>query len=117
MKKITKSKEPKQWELYRQTPGIDYQSIPELRASLLKEQGYICAYCMRRIPCKDSNSNEDIRIDHLSCRDNYPERKFDYNNMVICCPGAINNSFHCDKSKGNKDLSFTPFDNNFIDSL
>ena len=39
---ITKNKEPKEWTEYRNTPGVDYQAIPELVQSLLKEQGYIC---------------------------------------------------------------------------
>ena len=48
---ITKNKEPKEWTEYRNTPGVDYQAIPELVQSLLKEQGYICAYCMRALVC------------------------------------------------------------------
>lgn len=54
---ITKNKEPKEWTEYRNTPGVDYQAIPELIQSLLKEQGYICAYCMRRIPKQDKLYN------------------------------------------------------------
>lgn len=38
---ITKNKEPKEWTKYKSTPGVDYQAIPELVQSLLKEQGYI----------------------------------------------------------------------------
>ncbi|KAA6337781.1 hypothetical protein EZS27_014164 [termite gut metagenome] len=110
MKKIDKGAEPQEWEEYRNTPGATYQSIPPLREALFREQGYICAYCMRRIPCKDTNSNEDIRIDHIKCREKYPNLQLDYRNMVICCPGAINNDFHCDKKKGASDISFTPFD-------
>lgn len=117
MRKIIKGKEPKEWTEYRLTPGVDYQAIPELRQSLLKEQGYICAYCMRRIPCKDKNSNEDSRIDHILCQENNQDKKLNYQNMVICCPGAISNDFHCDKSKGAKDISFSPFDDDFISSL
>lgn len=44
MIKIEKKKEPKEWTEYRNTPGVDYQSIPELVESLLKEQGYICVH-------------------------------------------------------------------------
>lgn len=56
---ITKNKEPKEWTEYRNTPGVDYQAIPELVQSLLKEQGYICAYCMRRIPQQDKLYKKD----------------------------------------------------------
>lgn len=117
MRKINKGPEPIKWKQYRKTPGVKYQSIPELRDSLLKEQGYICAYCMRKVPHKDKNSTEDSRIEHIKCREKYPEEELVYSNMVICCPGAINSDFHCDKKKGTEDISFTPFDQCFIDSL
>ena len=72
---ITKNKEPKEWTEYRNPPGVDYKAIPELVQSLLKEPGYICAYCMRRIPTKDKiyekdgvnfvYANEDHRVEHI----------------------------------------------------
>lgn len=127
MIKITKDKEPKAWTEYRTTPGTDYQSIPELVDSLLKEQGYICAYCMRRIPHKDklykkdginyTLTDEDHRIEHIQSREKYKERKLDYNNMVICCPGHIGDEDHCDRLKGNNDISFTPLDSAFISTI
>lgn len=117
MRKITKNKEPKEWTEYRLTPNVDYESIPELRKSLLQEQGYICAYCMRRIPHKDKNCNEDSRIDHILSRDKNQDKKLDYTNMVICCPGAISKEFHCDKLKGDQDITFSLFDDSFIPTL
>ncbi len=117
MRKINKGAEPAAWLEYRLTPGVDYQAIPALRESLLKEQGYICAYCMRRIPHRDNNSNEYSRIDHIKSRSEYPDLKLDYRNMVICCPGAIDNDFHCDKSKGEKSISFDLFSDAFIDTI
>lgn len=117
MRKIIKSKEPQEWTEYRLTPNVDYQSIPELRESLLKEQGYICAYCMRSIPNKDKNSNEDSRIDHILSRERHPNKKLDYQNMVICCPGAISNDFHCDKRKSENDITFSLFNDSFISTL
>ena len=117
MKKILKGKEPNEWTEYRMAPGAQCQAIPELVKSLLEEQGYICAYCMRRIPCKDGNSSEDHRIDHISCRANNTDDQLNYKNMVICCPGAIEGKFHCDKKKGSSNISFTPFDDVFINSI
>lgn len=117
MRKIAKNKEPREWTRYRLTPNVDYESIPELRKSLLEEQGYICAYCMRRIPHKDKNSNEDSRIEHILSRDHHPDKKMDYTNMVICCPGAISERHHCDKLKGEHDITFSLFDNSFIPTL
>lgn len=114
---IKKSKEPKRWIQYRQTPGVTFQPIHELKDSLLKEQGFICAYCMRRIPVVDKNSNENHRIEHILSQDHYPNESLKYSNMVICCPGHIGDEDHCDKKKGNADISFSPFDKNFIQTL
>lgn len=119
MRKIVKSQEPQEWTQYRRTPDASFKSIPELVASLYREQGYICAYCMRRLPCKDPLSTENHRIEHIQSQTNYPDRKLDYSNLVACCPGNISGDiqYHCDKLKGDKDLSFTPFDDNFIETL
>lgn len=127
MIKIAKNKEPKEWTEYRNTPGVDYQSIPELVESLLKEQGYICAYCMRRIPHRDKLYKKDgikyvltdeaHRIEHVLSRDNHPDKKLDYNNMVVCCPGHIGDEDHCDRLKGSNDISFSPLDSVFISTL
>ena len=124
---IQKKSEPKEWQEYRCTPGVDYQSIPELVDALLEEQGYICAYCMRRIPHKDRLykkdginyvlTDEDHRVEHIQSRENHDDKKLDYSNMVICCPGHIGSEEHCDRLKGSKDISFTPLDANFIATL
>lgn len=117
MRKINKGTEPRAWKEYRMTPGVVYQAIPELRSALLKEQGYLCAYCMRRIPVRDNNSNEETRIDHVQSRKNHTSLSLDYRNMVVCCPGAMGDQFHCDKSKGDRDMSFSVFSEQDIDTL
>ena len=117
MRKINKGNEPREWTEYKSTPNVKYQRIPELAAALLKEQGNICAYCMRRIPAKDTNSNETTRIDHKLSRENHDDLQLDYNNIVICCPGAITNDFHCDKSKGEEDVTIPLFEDNFVQTI
>ena len=118
---INKNQEPKEWTEYCSTPGATYKSIPELVDALLKEQGYICAYCMRRIPTKDKLGDkfisEDHRIEHIKCRDNYEDLQLKYNNMLICCPGHIGEDEHCDRKKGNRDISFSPLDSAFINTI
>lgn len=124
---ITKNKEPREWTEYRNTPGVDYQAIPELVQSLLKEQGYICAYCMRRIPQrdklykKDGNSfvwtSENHRVEHIKSREQHDDLKLEYTNMVVCCPGHIGTEDHCDRLKGANDISFTPTSKQFIDTV
>lgn len=115
MRKIDKRAEPREWKAYRKTPGTRYQSFDFLVDALLDEQGYICAYCERRIPHQDVPQGEDHRIEHLSTQKKGREKgdnsDLDYDNMVICCPGNISNNkkqYHCDKAKGCKDLSISP---------
>ncbi|MDE5814237.1 MAG: hypothetical protein K2H72_08130, partial [Muribaculaceae bacterium] len=49
------------------------------------------------------------------------EQAMDYGNMVICCPGASTSTSesecHCDRHKGEKPISFTPLDKNFINTI
>lgn len=101
-----------EWKQRRlNTPGASYEATDELRNALLTEQGYICAYCMRRIPVKDQSNSETSRIDHIKCRAHHESLQLIYNNMVICCPGNINGEEHCDKRKANNSISFTLFTN------
>lgn len=117
MLKINKDPEPHAWTAYRHTPGATYKSTPELVDALMREQGFICAYCMCRIPCKSTISNEDHRIEHILCRDLHPDKELQYVNMVICCPGHMGTEDHCDRKKGNRDVSFNLFDKSFIQTL
>ncbi len=99
MIKINKQNEPASWSQYRFTPGVPYQANEELRQALLTEQGFICAYCMRKIPVTDFSQRESTRIDHIKSRFNYSNLELEYENLVICCPGFIDGYEHCDKSK------------------
>lgn len=119
---IEKSKEPKSWLSHRLTQGAVYGATDDLRNALLKDQGYICAYCMRRIPVEDNGASETSRIEHVTPQSSLTQKEaMDFGNMVICCPGAIsstaNNMTHCDRHKAQSPISFSPFDQNFIDSI
>ena len=129
MRKITKNAEPKAWTQYRLTSGAVFKPIPALVNSLLDEQGYICAYCERRIPCKDAVEGtpgaEDHRIEHLRTQSTSKKTgintDLDYSNMVICCPGNIARdgaqNYHCDKRKGDVDLRISPLDGTMMSSI
>lgn len=115
---IRKAKEPKEWTEYKCIPGVEFCGIPELQESLLHEQGYLCAYCERRIPVKDKISNENHRIEHWHCRDKYPNEIFDYKNLLICCPGHIGGAEnHCDVSKENDVIDWSPLKGECTDSI
>jgi uncharacterized protein (TIGR02646 family) len=123
--KITKGKEPAEWTKIKSTPGINFESADKtaLRQALIDEQGWVCAYCMRRINYV-AGAVTDTRIEHLkpqsiSIDHGHPEETLAYSNMVLCCNGNIagDGKTHCDTSKGDREISFTPFDQAVIDTI
>lgn len=114
MRKIVKSRrQPRKWTEYCCTPGVDYQASPELREILLKEQGFICAYCMKGLDAEGKNT----KIEHMKCRRLHPDLKFKYRNMVVCCNGDTFGFRHCDTSKGDEDISFDLLSDPFFTTL
>lgn len=110
MLKINKTSEPKSFAEHRCHGNSCYENIPEstkkeLKFSLLKEQGYLCAYCMARI------SEENMKIEHIYSRNMHPELELNYTNLVACCLGNEGKSYkeqHCDTSKKDKCLYKNP---------
>lgn len=101
--------EPREWVERRLTPNADYEAIPELRESLLKEQGYLCAYCQRRIPLTAQEDGNTSKIEHVLPQSGTPDQRQDYKNLVACCPGYLDFIPHCDKSKEAAMLSINLF--------
>ena len=65
-----------------------------VRKSLMKEQGHLCAYCMRRIPdnriLEEDIDLSDVYIEHWKARsaEDITENKgLDYNNLLAVCSG------------------------------
>lgn len=115
---IRKSAEPKEWTKYKNIPGVQFSGIPALQESLYREQGYLCAYCERRIPVRDKMSTEDHRIEHWHCRDKYPNEVFSYGNLLMCCPGQIGGGeSYCDVRKGNDIIELSPLKKECTDSI
>lgn len=104
-------------------PDVTYDDnrLPKkkLKESLLKEQGYLCAYCMSRI------SEDTMKVEHwypqksdmegkkLSAEEKENERllSIDYKNMLAVCignEGHPKKEQHCDTRKGNKHLLYNP---------
>ena len=115
MKFIRKVPEPRllrQWRLenQRSPQNLSYQNIPsnakaELRASLLTEQGHLCAYTMMRISRAQSG-----HIEHIFAQSSRPDLEVAYSNMVYCHPGdgapRCPYGAHC---KDGRDVSRDPF--------
>lgn len=102
-----------------------YQEKDDVREQLLKEQGYLCGYCMRRI-----GSEKETKIEHMvtqsSLKEN-PRAALDYKIMLGVCYGNESSdkekkrSYHqltCDAHRGNLDLKVAnPFDETCISKI
>ena len=81
---IKKNSEPRSLTEYKKTVNSSFDNLPsnvknDIRESLLKEQGYICAYCMKRI------ESSDVKIEHYKARNS--ENELDYKNLLAVCKG------------------------------
>lgn len=97
---IKKLKDSEKWG---ELSGIPKQKLKE---SLLLEQGYICAYCGKRISYKNT------KVEHIAPRSSYKRHQFDYQNLVLSCSGNEEDKnskvHHCDKRKGAKEIKVNP---------
>jgi len=110
MKFIEKGAEPNALRAYRDTtPGAVFDNCPKsvVRVALLREQGFICAYCMQRIS-GDLNASHKPKteIEHFKSQRRYPDLQLRYRNMLGVCNGNAGKGRHkliCDKSKSHFD--------------
>lgn len=86
----------------------------KLKERLLEDQGYICCYCGARI-----ENDKHTVIDHIKCQDRHKNLSLSFDNMLVSCDGGQedrkNNKvpehqLHCDAKKNNKDIPFSPLD-------
>jgi len=134
LKKITKTIEPSSLTFYRSSIAHErlldaniYEDYPHktkqgcsdgdrdnLRLQLLKEQGYICCYCMSRI------NYENSKIEHLKPQSRFRDKQIDYNNLFISCDGGeglAHNKQYCDSKKAETELKAIDFLENIQDYL
>jgi uncharacterized protein (TIGR02646 family) len=110
MKKIIKQSEPRSLVEHRSQANANYDNYSDkdkLRASLLKEQGYICCYCMSRIKL------DDMKIEHWQPQTKYASRQLDYKNLLGACmgnQGARPQNQHCDTRKGDAEIIINPIE-------
>ena len=115
---IVKGKPPKELLEYKTRPdakfdGPGFSLIKQaIRSSLLKEQGYLCAYCMVGL----ADNPLKVKIEHWHSQSKYPEKSLDYKNLLAVCKGNSIEQIHCDSAKSKfdklgpiqKDLHFNP---------
>ena len=103
MKFIVKNNEPLAWRNYRNTEGVAFTAIKELKDALLEEQGHLCCYCLSRI------SFEKMKTEHWSPRTN-TNLVFNYNNLLAACTGNFCTGNHCDTLKADTPIAINPTD-------
>ncbi len=80
-----------------------------IREALCREQGGLCAYCMRRIrPNRDS-----MKIEHFIPRSRDPGRMYDWGNLLGVCKGVLRGGregevLTCDTARGDRPLHIHP---------
>jgi len=115
---IQKGKEPKSLTTYKKEKYAYFDGCnkADIRKNLLQEQGYLCAYCMRRI------DEKHMKIEHWYPEDRLTEQeKLDYSNMLGVCEGHLDGqkgTFDtCDAHKGNHLITVDPRDINMIKKI
>lgn len=116
MIEIKKKAEPRSLLTYRLQPFASYAAMPgdvkeEVLESLMEEQGYLCAYCMRRIPQKKKNPS--VTIEHWDSQSEHDSaRGLNYHNMLAVCSGnrgsGAKENLTCDARRGNDVLTVNP---------
>lgn len=106
---IQKGKEPNSLTWYKKQSYAYFDGCckDEIRDHLLDEQGYLCAYCMRRI------DKDHMKIEHWYPEDDLTEQeKLDYGNMLGACLGHIEGQKGrddtCDAHKKNIKITVNP---------
>ena len=102
------------------TPGMTWDGIgaetrDPIRAALVRDQGYLCAYCQRRIdPSVISDTGvHEMKIEHWIPR-SAGQHHFTWSNLLGVCSGTSATTGadarirHCDTSRGNTPLFLHP---------
>ncbi|MGL5067771.1 MAG: retron system putative HNH endonuclease [Sarcina sp.] len=116
---IKKSSPPKLLIQYKKDKFASYAECDtivknEIKKQLLEEQGYLCAYCMKKIKF------ENMKIEHYKPQSIDPKEELNYSNMLAVCKGNEGNEFEgltCDSYKGNESITVNPLDNISIDKI
>lgn len=112
---INKGYEPASLTEYRSTinGGFDGLDKKELREQLLKEQKYLCAYCMKKI-----KKDNDVKIEHYIARNE--ENELQYSNLLAVCKGNEGQKHQlqtCDTRKGEKKLNINPMNEEHMKTI
>lgn len=95
----------------------------EVLISLLEEQGYLCAYCMKEITLKNSSIEHIIGQNYIENNVEIgKENQINYDNFLAVCDGkSCKDNLHCDKNRANyqknRPLFATPLQNRIMQNI
>lgn len=117
MRYIKKGKEPASLTIYKKQSNAYFDGCnkADIRKQLLLDQGFLCAYCMRRI------SEDDMKIEHWLPQSKCVNGKdLDFSFMLGVCNG---NAGHpkkyttCDTHRNNDALTVNPLDFDLVNQI
>lgn len=105
MKHIVKDQNTPDFDKWKASANDDWQPTyedlsgtikEEVKNSLIKEQGYICCYCERRL------TDDGSHIEHFNPQSNNAVNPLDYANMLCSCQNQLEQGEprHCGHLKG-----------------
>ena len=105
MKHIAKDQNTPDFDEWKASANNDWQPTyedlsgtikEEVKNSLIKEQGYICCYCERRL------TDDGSHIEHFNPQSNNAVNPLDYANMLCSCQNQLEQGEprHCGHLKG-----------------
>ncbi len=108
LRKFRNTKPTPTYKGYTDNDPITGEEKP-LKNALLREQGFLCAYCMGRISLDLNEQNKPkIEVEHFDSQELKPELSVLYRNLLGVCNGASvtypekEQLHHCDKTKGDE---------------
>jgi uncharacterized protein (TIGR02646 family) len=108
MRRITKGTPPPSLVAHtkQRVPSPVYGNYPDtdgLRACIVRDQGGLCCYCMRRI----WPDGRRMKVEHLRSQKRHPDLQLDWKNLFGTCyggEGAPPSQQTCDTRKGDADI-------------
>lgn len=118
MKFVTKEHEPLEFTNWKELANDDWQPTYDglsgdtkksVKQALMKEQGYLCCYCERRI------DDDDSHIEHFRPQSLTDVDPLDFSNLLCSCQNQLQKGVprHCGNLKGDwydSTLLVSPFD-------
>lgn len=122
MRTIGKGREPASLVRYRGDPHATWDNYPDkddARIALCEEQGYVCAFCCRRIEPEDANlqvkvgippdRNRGMRCAHWMPQSLDSSLQLVWTNLLAACFGGEGtNDVHCDVAQKDTRLHIHP---------